>query len=148
MARASRALRLGIGDDCAILRPGPGYEICVTTDFTLEERHFRARVASAGVGGTPMPGARAERSGCDGGRAAGGFSFAGDSGAIAGARGWSDFCEGFLALGERYRVALAGGDTAESPADSRCGLIVADVVAVGQAREEKLCCVPTRDRGI
>ena len=34
-------MRLGIGDDCAILQPKAGYEICVTTDFTLEGVHFR-----------------------------------------------------------------------------------------------------------
>ena len=37
----SRALTLGIGDDCAILRPPPHSEVLVTTDFTLEGRHFR-----------------------------------------------------------------------------------------------------------
>jgi thiamine-monophosphate kinase len=41
---------------------------------------------------------------------------------------------GFLALARKYRVPLAGGDTAQSPAISRGrdGLIAADVVAVGQ----------------
>ena len=39
--RASSTLRLGIGDDCAILRPTTRYEICVTTDFSLENVHFR-----------------------------------------------------------------------------------------------------------
>ena len=34
-------ITLGIGDDCAILRPPAGSEILVTTDFTLEGRHFR-----------------------------------------------------------------------------------------------------------
>src|SRR5580692_10543619 len=37
----SKAITLGIGDDCAILRPPPGCEVLVTTDFTLEGRHFR-----------------------------------------------------------------------------------------------------------
>src|SRR6185312_17326128 len=37
----SRAVALGIGDDCAILRPPSGSEVLVTTDFTLEGRHFR-----------------------------------------------------------------------------------------------------------
>ena len=43
--------------------------------------------------------------------------------------------DGFLALARRYRVPLAGGDTAESPAIARGrdGLIAADIVAVGQA---------------
>ena len=34
-------LMLGIGDDCAILRLPQGHELLVTTDFTLEGRHFR-----------------------------------------------------------------------------------------------------------
>src|ERR1700744_4186726 len=37
----SKAVTLGIGDDCAILRPPAGCEVLVTTDFTLEGRHFR-----------------------------------------------------------------------------------------------------------
>src|SRR3979490_1150283 len=37
----SEARRLGIRDDCAILRPPAGCEVLVTTDFTLEDRHFR-----------------------------------------------------------------------------------------------------------
>ena len=37
----SDAVRLGIGDDCAILRPRAGDDLVVTTDFTLEGRHFR-----------------------------------------------------------------------------------------------------------
>src|ERR1700678_4100562 len=36
-----KSVTLGIGDDCAILRPPRGSEILVTTDFTLEGRHFR-----------------------------------------------------------------------------------------------------------
>ena len=37
----NRTVALGIGDDCAILRPPSGSEVLVTTDFTLEGRHFR-----------------------------------------------------------------------------------------------------------
>ena len=44
-ARASRApgtdLRLGIGDDCALLRLGSGEELAVTTDLSIAGRHFR-----------------------------------------------------------------------------------------------------------
>src|SRR5215475_1084581 len=35
------SVRLGIGDDCAVLRPARGHEILITTDFTLENVHFR-----------------------------------------------------------------------------------------------------------
>src|SRR5580698_7361798 len=37
----SKNLILGIGDDCAILRTPPDSEVLVTTDLTLENRHFR-----------------------------------------------------------------------------------------------------------
>ena len=134
----SRWVPLGIGDDCAVLRPRSGFEICVTTDFTLENAHFRrawhppesvghrclARGLSdlAAMGAEPMavflslaipsrlPGTWVER-----------------------------FLNGFLALAQRYDVPLAGGDTAQSPAMPRSGdgLIVADVIAVGQTPRGK-----------
>jgi len=34
-------LQLGIGDDCALLRPAPGEELAVTTDLSIAGRHFR-----------------------------------------------------------------------------------------------------------
>src|ERR1700744_3694836 len=34
-------VRLGIGDDCAVLRLRSGEEMVVTTDLSLEGRHFR-----------------------------------------------------------------------------------------------------------
>ena len=44
-ARAGRAsvtaLRLGIGDDCALLRPRRGEELAITTDLSIAGRHFR-----------------------------------------------------------------------------------------------------------
>ena len=36
-----RELRLGIGDDCALLRPAAGEELAVTTDLSIAGRHFR-----------------------------------------------------------------------------------------------------------
>ena len=45
----SRGVALGIGDDCAVLRPPPGSEILVTTDMSHERRHFRPGPPFAGV---------------------------------------------------------------------------------------------------
>ena len=120
------ALRMGIGDDCAVLRPRVGYEVCVTTDFSLEGRHFRrgwhspqsaghrclARGLSdlAAMGAEPM---------------AVFLSLAVPANTPA---AWVDgFLDGLLALARRYKVSLAGGDTAESPEG-----IAADIVALGQ----------------
>ena len=124
----SRFVRLGIGDDCAILRPPAGCDVLVTTDLSLEGRHFRrewhtaesvghrclARGLSdlAAMGATPMAA----------------FLSLAMPGRLP--RGWVDrFFTGLLALAERHHVKLAGGDTAESPSE----MILADIVLVGSA---------------
>lgn len=129
----SRALVLGIGDDCAILRPSSGHEICVTTDFSLENVHFRRdwhppqstghRCLARGVSDLAAMGAE---------------PLAVFLSLALPARlpeGWLDgFLEGLLALAARHRIPLAGGDTAQSPSTSpnHPGLIAADIVAIGQ----------------
>ena len=40
-AAKAPGLRLGIGDDCALLRLRPGEELAVTTDLSIAGRHFR-----------------------------------------------------------------------------------------------------------
>src|SRR5258708_26176360 len=37
----SNEIRLGIGDDCALLRLKPDEELAVTTDLSIAGRHFR-----------------------------------------------------------------------------------------------------------
>jgi thiamine-monophosphate kinase len=138
--RATKAVTLGIGDDCAVLRPPSGCELLVTTDFTLEGRHFRrdlhppesvghrclARGLSdlAAMGGTPL---------------AAFLSLALPAKLLADASGrtWiTRFFNGFHALGEMHAMPLAGGDTSESPGGS-AALILADIVLVGSAPKGK-----------
>src|SRR5437667_9813421 len=38
--RAPNRALLGVGDDCALLRPDAGLELAVTTDMLVEGRHF------------------------------------------------------------------------------------------------------------
>jgi thiamine-monophosphate kinase len=132
----SSAVKLGIGDDCAILRPPPGCEVLVTTDFTLEDRHFRrdshppesvghrclARGLSdlAAMGATPL---------------AAFLSLALPSSMLTEAAGriWTaKFFSGLRALAELHAVPLAGGDTSESPGGKNA-LILADIVLIGSA---------------
>ncbi|QMV18167.1 thiamine-phosphate kinase [Granulicella sp. 5B5] len=122
-------LRLGIGDDCAILAPPPGHEILVTTDFSLEGRHFRrewhparsighralARGLSdlAAMGATPL---------------AAFLSLALPRSANKPI--WiNNFLDGLLTLAAAAKTPLAGGDTSESPSDN----ILADIVLLGSA---------------
>ncbi|NYF88807.1 thiamine-phosphate kinase [Tunturiibacter empetritectus] len=135
-ATSSSAVKLGIGDDCAILRPPPGCEVLVTTDLTLEGRHFRcdshppesvghrclARGLSdlAAMGATPI---------------AAFLSLALPSTMLtkSAGRAWTKgFFHGLRALAELHSVPLAGGDTSESPG-GRSALILADIVLIGSA---------------
>jgi thiamine-monophosphate kinase len=132
----SKSVMLGIGDDCAILRPPSGSEVLVTTDFTLEGRHFRRDLHPpesvghrcltrglsdlAAMGATPM---------------AAFLSLALPGNMLTERKGriWVDrFFNGLRALAELHDVTLAGGDTSESPG-GRNALVLADIVLVGSA---------------
>jgi thiamine-monophosphate kinase len=135
-----RELRLGIGDDCAVLRPRAGEELAVTTDLSIAGRHFRldwhppevvgwrtlARGLSdlAGMGARPVAAFLSLGIPVDmkesRGRDQRGFGRRGSRDS------WLDgFLNGFFELAERYRVPLAGGDLAEAP------VVLADIVLIG-----------------
>ena len=51
LSTPGEALVLGPGDDCAVLRPTSGTELCVTTDALMEDVHFtRAAFSPADIG--------------------------------------------------------------------------------------------------
>jgi thiamine-monophosphate kinase len=128
-----RGLILGIGDDCAILRPPRGHEVLVTTDFSLEGRHFRRdwhppesvghRALARGLSDLAAMGAQP---------LAAFLSLALPPPMLAtrAGRQWVQrFFAGLRSLAESCAVSLAGGDTSESP----CGLVLTDIVLVGSA---------------
>jgi thiamine-monophosphate kinase len=128
--RKSGILTLGIGDDCAVLRPRRAKEIVVTTDLTLENVHFRRdwhppqsvghRCLARGLSDLAAMGARPEAA----------FLSLALPSELTGA--WMDsFFDGFMALAKRYRVPLAGGDMAKSPT------VVADIVLLGSVARGK-----------
>lgn len=124
--RRGNPLLAGIGDDCAILRLAAGHEALLTTDFTLEEVHFRRPWHPA-----PAVGHRCLARGLSDIAAMGGEPVAAFLSLALPARTpqpWVDgFLRGFLGLARKFGVPLAGGDTAES-----AGGVAADVVVVGQ----------------
>jgi thiamine-monophosphate kinase len=128
--RKSGILTLGIGDDCAVLRPRRGKEIVVTTDLSLENVHFRRdwhppqsvghRCLARGLSDLAAMGARPEAA----------FLSLALPSELTGT--WMDgFFDGFMALAKRYRVPLAGGDMAKSPT------VVADIVLLGSVARGK-----------
>lgn len=126
----SAEVRLAIGDDCAILKVRAGEEMVVTTDLSLEGRHFRRdwhpaasighRALARGLSDIAAMGARPVAA----------FLSLALPRAVAVDQPWVDgFLDGLLALASQYGVPLAGGDTAEAPGDA----IIADIVLLGAA---------------
>jgi thiamine-monophosphate kinase len=144
--QAGRILHLGIGDDCAVIRPKRGEELVVTTDLSLENVHFRRdwhppqsvghRCLARGLSDLAAMGARPE---------AAFLSLALPAELTAPQKGssyqsWMQaFFEGLMALADRYRVPLAGGDLAKSPPgfQEAGGLVVADIVLLGSVPKGK-----------
>lgn len=146
--RRNPAITLGIGDDCAILRPPPDTEILVTTDFSLEGRHFRRDLHSpesighrclarglsdlAAMGATPLAAFLS-------------LALPADLLANPAGRVWiKRFFDGLKTLATLHHVPLAGGDTSESPRETKGthsketgGLILADIVLLGTAPRGK-----------
>ncbi|MGI8771693.1 MAG: thiamine-phosphate kinase [Acidobacteriaceae bacterium] len=135
------AVRVGIGDDAAVLALRPGEELVVTTDLSLEDVHFRRgwhppeavghKCLARGLSDVAAMGARpvaafvslaVPRE----------FSRPGRGSEGAG-RSWvSRFYDGLLALAERYHVPLAGGDLAQSPGSpGPAARALADIVVIG-----------------
>ncbi len=127
-ARGASALRLGIGDDCAILAPPRGHEIVVTTDMSLEGRHFRRdwhppaavghRALARGLSDLAAMGARPLAA----------FLSLAIPRAVAIEATWVEgFLDGLLAFAAATKTPLAGGDTAEAA----CSDITIDIVLLG-----------------
>ena len=132
-SHAGSALRLGIGDDCAVLRPPAGHDVLVTTDFSLEGRHFRRDWHPvAAVGHRCLLRGLSDLAAM-GARPLGAFlSLALPPGmlATAGGKRWvNGFVAGLMTLAEQTGTPLAGGDTAAAPG----GEILADIVLLGSA---------------
>jgi thiamine-monophosphate kinase len=132
MTKSSKsAVRAGIGDDCAILRTGPGRENLVTTDFSLEGVHFRRNWHSAdSVGHRCLARGLSDIAAMGGDPEAAFLSLALPRELP---QLWvKGFLHGLMSLAEKFRVTLAGGDTAESPDG-----ILADIVVVGSVPKGK-----------
>ncbi|HQR10150.1 MAG TPA: thiamine-phosphate kinase [Casimicrobiaceae bacterium] len=119
------AVRLGIGDDGAVVAPAPGCELVLSVDMLVEGRHFLPDVAPATLGHKTL---------------AVNLSDMAAMGAkprwalLAGAlpdndEAWiAEFARGLFALADRFDVALVGGDTTRGPRNL-CLTIVGEVPA-------------------
>ncbi len=133
---AAMGVRLGIGDDCALLRPRAGEELAVTTDLSIEGRHFRLgwhppesvghRTLARGLSDLAAMGARPVAAFLSLGLPRE-LTVTSSSG-----KAWVErFLDGLLALAALHGVPLAGGDLAESP------VAIADIVLTGAVPKGK-----------
>jgi thiamine-monophosphate kinase len=129
-------VRLGIGDDCAILRPPAGHELLVTTDFSLEGRHFRRDTHSArSIGHRTLARGLSDLAAMGAKPLAAFLSLAIPKSLASEAAFLDQFLDGLLTLAALHNVPLAGGDTSESPQSPNHtdGYLLADIVLLGSA---------------
>ena len=122
------SVKLGIGDDAAVVAPSPGCELAISVDMLVEGRHFLPDVDPEALGHKTLAvnlsdlaamGARPR--------------WALLAGALPDAdeRWLGAFARGLFAIAERFGVALIGGDTTRGPRNL-CVTIIGEVPA-GQA---------------
>jgi thiamine-monophosphate kinase len=109
---AGKYTRLGIGDDCALIKVNEGMELALSTDMLVSGTHFFSDVSASQLGHKVL---------------AVNLS---DMAAMGGQPRWctlaaalpeanetwvAAFAEGFFALADRFEVDLIGGDTTKGP---------------------------------
>ena len=129
--RLRRLGGIGIGDDCAVIPIPRGHQALVTTDFSLENVHFkRAWHPAESVGHRCLARGLSDIAAMGGEPVAAFLSLALPRSLP---QSWVDgFLRGLLKLAAEFKVSLAGGDTAESP-----GGVLADIVVLGSVPKGK-----------
>jgi len=120
-----KGLRVGVGDDAAVLRTGGGAEWVVTTDAFLENVHFLRKIHSPkAVGYKALTRATSDIAAM-GARSRYFFLTLGLPDACAGA--WlDDFLDGMARAARRFGLILAGGDTTKYP------VVVTSITVLGE----------------
>lgn len=127
-ARPARRNPLGVGDDCALLQPGAGMQLAVSTDMLVEGRHFFAGADPRALGHKALAVNLSDLAAC-------GAQPLACTLALALPRvdePWlAAFSEGLFALADAHGCELVGGDTTRGPLT--IGITVFGEVPAGQA---------------
>jgi thiamine-monophosphate kinase len=131
-ARKAPGVRVGIGDDCAVLEPGAGSLLLATTDLLIEDIHFRRRWATPEDIGWKSLAVNLSDIAAMGGRPRWALI------ALACPEGVrldeaEAFYAGVRALAAEHDVAVVGGDTTASP-----GGWIVNVTLLGEAARAPL----------
>ena len=123
--RPARRAVLGVGDDCALLAPRPGFELAVSTDMLVEGTHFLPGTDAARLGHKALAVNLSDL-------AAMGAQPLYATLALALAcvdEAWlAAFSRGFFALADAHGVELIGGDTTRGPLNF-CVTVIGEVPA-------------------
>jgi len=110
--RATPGTVLGPGDDCALIAPGPGMELAITTDMLVAGTHFFPDTDPERLGWKTLAVNLSDLAAM--GAAPRWVTLAGSLPAAEEA--WiAAFARGFFACAERYGVDVIGGDTTRGP---------------------------------
>ena len=111
-ARDGSPLRLGIGDDCALLDVPAGETLAISTDMLVEGRHFFEGTDPEALGHKALAVNLSDLAAM--GAAPLGFSLA--IALPAADAGWLEgFARGLFALADAHQLQLIGGDTTRGP---------------------------------
>jgi thiamine-monophosphate kinase len=107
-SRPSKRALLGVGDDCALLRPNAGLDLALTTDMLVEGRHFLPDAEPRALGHKALAVNLSDLAAMGATPRWATLALALPAAEAA----WLEaFSAGFYQLAERYGVELIGGDT-------------------------------------
>jgi thiamine-monophosphate kinase len=110
--RPARRNTLGVGDDCALLQPGPGMQLAVSTDMLVEGRHFLSTVDPFRLGHKALAVNLSDLAACGARPLAFTLALALPQADEA----WlAPFAHGLFALADAHDCELVGGDTTRGP---------------------------------
>lgn len=110
--RAGGPVRLGVGDDCALLQASPGTQLAISSDMLVEGRHFLSTVDPARLGHKALAVNLSDLAACGATPVAFTLALALPR---ADARWLEPFAQGLLALADAHGCELIGGDTTQGP---------------------------------
>lgn len=123
--RVGASVVRGIGDDCAVIRPEPGTDLVFTTDFLIEDRHFRvAEQPPAAIGHRALARSLSDLAAMGAEPVFCLVSLAVPS--RYSGRWLTGFYRGLSKLADKFKMTLAGGDLSQTET------IVADVMCCGK----------------
>jgi thiamine-monophosphate kinase len=110
--RPARRNALGVGDDCALLAPGPGMQLAVSCDMLLQGRHFLSTVDPFKLGHKALAVNLSDLAACGAKPLA--FTLALAMPHVD--EKWLEgFAGGLFALADEHGCELVGGDTTRGP---------------------------------